>query len=120
MPPHLRVIKLRHSPRHPTQVEAHAVLHRRQIKFFGHGVYMHFWREIVKLFFQKSFQRSRPGQKHLKSMPSRKARCCPSRELTGLSIFPFQGVPPVIARRKAGFPSEDLREMAWTKTYLTA
>jgi len=29
-------------------------------------------------------------------------------------------VPPVIARRKAGFPSEDLREMAWTKTYLTA
>jgi hypothetical protein len=29
------------------------------------------------------------------------------------SYIPFSTLPPVIARRNAGFPSEDLREMAW-------
>jgi len=38
MPPHFRVEKLRHRPRHPTQVEAHAVFHRRHIQFFRHVV----------------------------------------------------------------------------------
>ena len=48
MPPHFRIKELRHFPRYPTQVEAYTVFHRRQIQFSGHGVYMHFWREIVK------------------------------------------------------------------------
>ena len=34
VPPHFRVIKLRHRARHPAQVEAHAVFHRRHIQFF--------------------------------------------------------------------------------------
>jgi hypothetical protein len=42
MPPHFRVIKLRHRPRHPTQVEAHTVFRRRHIQFFRHDVYMHY------------------------------------------------------------------------------
>ena len=64
MPPHFRIKELRHFPRYPTQVEAYTVFHRRQIQFFGHGVYMHFWGEIVKSFFLKNiFQRSRRGQK---------------------------------------------------------
>jgi hypothetical protein len=48
MPSHFRVKELRHFPRYPTQVEAHTVLHRRHIQFFGHGVYMHYWGEIIK------------------------------------------------------------------------
>ena len=43
MSPHFRVIKLRYSPRHPTQVEAHAVFRRRHIQFFCHDcVYIHY------------------------------------------------------------------------------
>ena len=34
VPPHLRVIKLRHRPRHPSQIEAHAVFYRRHVQFF--------------------------------------------------------------------------------------
>jgi len=49
MPPYFRVKKLRHRPRHPTQVEAHAVFRRRQIQFFRHrGVYMHYSPCFVK------------------------------------------------------------------------
>ena len=55
MPPHFRVEELRHFPCYPAQVEAHTVFHRRHIQFFGHGVYMHYWDEIVKCFFKKEF-----------------------------------------------------------------
>ena len=55
MPPHFRIKELRHFPRYPTQVEAYAVFHRRQIKFFGHDVYMHYWGKIVKAIFGKNF-----------------------------------------------------------------
>src|SRR6185503_5489834 len=34
VPSHFRVIKLRYLPRHPTQIEAHTVFHRRHIQFF--------------------------------------------------------------------------------------
>src|SRR5947207_6403986 len=54
MPSHFRVIKLRHSPRHPTQVKAHAVFRRQQIQFFGHIVYMHYWAESCQVFFRKN------------------------------------------------------------------
>jgi len=47
MPPHFGVIKLRHRPRYPAQIEAHAVLHRRHIEFFRHSVYMHYLGKIV-------------------------------------------------------------------------
>jgi len=51
MPPHFRVIKLRHRPRHPTQIKAHAVLHRRHIQFFCHlDVYMHYLAGDVNFF----------------------------------------------------------------------
>jgi len=44
--------KLRHSPRHPTQVEAHAVFHRRHIQFFWHlDVYIHNLIDPVNLYF---------------------------------------------------------------------
>ena len=43
MPTHLCVITLRHHPRHPAQIEAHAVFRLRQIELFGHGVYIHSW-----------------------------------------------------------------------------
>ena len=67
MPPHFRVKELRHFPRYPTQVEAYTVFHRRQIQFFGHGVYMHFWREIVKRFFLKTFSSARVvGKNHVR------------------------------------------------------
>ena len=55
MPPHFRVIKLRHRPRHPTQVKAHAVFYRGHIEFFGHGVYMHYLGAIVKSLFVFNF-----------------------------------------------------------------
>src|SRR5207244_4916777 len=90
MPPHFRVIKLRHRPRHPTQVKAHAVFHRRQIQFFGHGVYMHYCTQNCQaLFFKKFLQRLCRGQKHLKITPSRKPRC-PSPSIRGtFLLFPF-------------------------------
>ncbi len=53
MSPHFRVIKLRHSPRHPTQVEAHAVFRGQHIQFFCHDdVYMHYSTGPVNLFFR--------------------------------------------------------------------
>ena len=53
MPPHFRVIKLRHRPRHPTQIKAHAVLHRRHIQFFCHlDVYMHYLAGDVNFLFR--------------------------------------------------------------------
>src|SRR5205823_2296457 len=92
MPPHFRVIKLRHRPRHPTQVKAHAVFHRRQIQFFGHGVYIHYCGKLSSDFF-KIFQRLCRGQKHLKITPSRKPRCLsPSIRGTFL-LFPFSTLP---------------------------
>ena len=42
VPPHFGVIKLRHHPRHPAQIEAHAVLYGRHIQFLRHCVYMHY------------------------------------------------------------------------------
>jgi hypothetical protein len=53
MPPHFRVIKLRHRPRHPTQIKAHTVLHRRHIQFFCHvDVYMHYLAGDVNFLFR--------------------------------------------------------------------
>ena len=47
VPTHFRVIKLRDRPRHPTQIEAHAVLYRGHIQVFRHCVYMHYWSNVV-------------------------------------------------------------------------
>src|SRR5438034_11788921 len=89
MPPHFRVIKLRHRPRHPTQVKAHAVFRRRQIQFFRHDVYMHYRRKIVKRFFYKIFPALVSRKKHPKITPSRKPRC-PSPSIRGtFLLFPF-------------------------------
>src|ERR1051326_8778441 len=55
MPPHLGVIKLRHRPRHPAQIEAHAVLHCGHIQFLRHSVYMHYLGEVVNSHFRSFF-----------------------------------------------------------------
>ena len=56
MPPHFRVIELRHRPRYPTQVEAHTVFHRRHIHFFCHlDVYMHYLAGDVNFLFRWVF-----------------------------------------------------------------
>jgi hypothetical protein len=52
MTPHFRIKKLRHFARYSTQVEAHAVFHRRHIQFFRHDVYMHsFGADVNRLCF---------------------------------------------------------------------
>ena len=79
MPPHFRIKELRHFPRYPTQVEADTVFRRRQIKFFGHDVYMHYWAKLSKRFLAKIFQRLCRGQKHLKISLSLKAHSNPMR-----------------------------------------
>src|SRR5437764_15058005 len=94
MPPHFRVIKLRHRPRHPTQVEAHAVFRRRQIQFFRHGVYMHYCGKIVKRFFSKIFPALVSQEKTTENHPSRKARC-PS-PLTRGTFLPFLFSTPLL------------------------
>lgn len=62
MAPDFRVIKLRHHPRHPTQVEAHAVFACRHIQILRHRiVYMHYLSNIVNCHFGFIFGRGRNG-----------------------------------------------------------
>jgi len=59
VPPHFRVKKLRHRPRHPAQIEAHTVFHRRHIQFFRHRcVYMHYFSESVNSNFEFFFEQN--------------------------------------------------------------
>ena len=52
VPTQFGVEELRHGPRHPAQVEAHAVFHRRHIEFLSHlTVYIHTSRHAVNRIF---------------------------------------------------------------------